>query len=303
MSPGNRYSSMRPDSSLPTHRNHSPISHLCMQKLSKLQEAMEEDTSPIMRQVFEVLFPFKSPGWNSGQHCLNTFLCTPLRCMLVLATFYISSVPNFILAFIPAEINADTLNTMTAFAVQSPIRKKYLCQYSFFFRQVCQCVVKNHWAEYPRWTAERCISAFGPAFVHGRTIWRRCTLYHGRREAEHYHRVSIRIVISFWILVNNHPRLAIFIGFASFFIMEKTLRVLGGDDSEAGHSHSHSHSHSAPAPTANSSAIAASSKSGIRSRGVSEKVKPTADEVAPAATSPSKLSAYLNLFGDFVHNM
>lgn len=26
--------------------------------------------------------------------------------------------PNFILAFIPAEINADTLNTMTAFAVR-----------------------------------------------------------------------------------------------------------------------------------------------------------------------------------------
>jgi zinc transporter 7 len=26
-------------------------------------------------------------------------------------------VPNFILAFIPAEINGDTLNTMTAFAV------------------------------------------------------------------------------------------------------------------------------------------------------------------------------------------
>ena len=30
----------------------------------------------------------------------------------------INSVPNFILAFIPAEISADTLNTMTAFAVR-----------------------------------------------------------------------------------------------------------------------------------------------------------------------------------------
>jgi len=28
------------------------------------------------------------------------------------------SVPNFILAFIPAQINRDTLNTMTAFAVR-----------------------------------------------------------------------------------------------------------------------------------------------------------------------------------------
>jgi hypothetical protein len=28
------------------------------------------------------------------------------------------SIPNFILAFIPAQINGDTLNTMTAFAVR-----------------------------------------------------------------------------------------------------------------------------------------------------------------------------------------
>ena len=28
------------------------------------------------------------------------------------------SIPNFILAFIPAEVNGDTLNTMTAFAVR-----------------------------------------------------------------------------------------------------------------------------------------------------------------------------------------
>lgn len=31
----------------------------------------------------------------------------------------VESVPNFILAFIPEQINADTLNTMTAFAVCS----------------------------------------------------------------------------------------------------------------------------------------------------------------------------------------
>jgi hypothetical protein len=41
------------------------------------------------------------------------------------------SVPNFILAFIPAQINRNTLNTMTAFAVRvyaqvhtGPMRKK-----------------------------------------------------------------------------------------------------------------------------------------------------------------------------------
>lgn len=51
-----------------------------------------------MRQIFAFFFPF-GPAWNS-----------------ILATFYISSVPNFILAFIPAEISPNTLNTMTAFA-------------------------------------------------------------------------------------------------------------------------------------------------------------------------------------------
>ena len=44
--------------------------------------------------------------------------------------------------------------------------------------------------------------------------------------------------------LGGNTRLGIFVGFASFFIMEKTLRVLGGDeDGAAGHSHSHSHSH------------------------------------------------------------
>ena len=34
------------------------------------------------------------------------------------------SVPNFILAFIPAKINPDTLNTMTAFAVRAGVHSK-----------------------------------------------------------------------------------------------------------------------------------------------------------------------------------
>ncbi|KAH9015194.1 hypothetical protein EDB84DRAFT_1567817 [Lactarius hengduanensis] len=59
---------------------------------------LDDTQSPVLRQVFAVLFPF-GPAWNS-----------------VLGTFYISSVPNFILAFILAQINRDTLNTMTAFA-------------------------------------------------------------------------------------------------------------------------------------------------------------------------------------------
>ena len=88
--------------------------------------------------------------------------------------------------------------------------------------------------------------------------------------------------------------------------MEKSLRVLG---SEEGHSHSHGHSHSEVAviSTQASGVSTSLSPDGLRSRG-SGKSGEKADhqenmEHIHAATAPSKLSAYLNLFGDFVHNM
>ncbi|OJT15557.1 hypothetical protein TRAPUB_6532 [Trametes pubescens] len=91
--------------------------------------------------------------------------------------------------------------------------------------------------------------------------------------------------------------------------MEKTLRVLGGDEEGAGHSHSHSHSPSGePANGTSTSVSVATHASGLKSRG-SDKADgqesaagaPHEDNKSPAQTS--KLSAYLNLFGDFVHNM
>lgn len=105
--------------------------------------------------------------------------------------------------------------------------------------------------------------------------------------------------------------LAIFGGFAAFFIMEKSLRVLGGED-ESGHSHSHSHTHS---PSTNDASHAsgvsvASTSEGLRTRaGGSEKssgvidTPDVAEDMISTTSSSSKLSAYLNLFGDFVHNM
>jgi hypothetical protein len=48
-----------------------------------------------LKSMYEFLFPFESPAWNS-----------------ILATFYISSVPNFILALVPAELELESLNTM-----------------------------------------------------------------------------------------------------------------------------------------------------------------------------------------------
>lgn len=89
--------------------------------------------------------------------------------------------------------------------------------------------------------------------------------------------------------------------------MEKSLRVLGGDEGES-HSHSHSHSHSTNDAASTSGAKKSVSENGLRSRNEKSKKKenPSNGDVkqtASSASGPSKLSAYLNLFGDFVHNM
>lgn len=87
--------------------------------------------------------------------------------------------------------------------------------------------------------------------------------------------------------------------------MEKTLRVLGGEDESIGHSHSHSHTEQSLKAVGEVSGVSSSvSHNGLRNRG-SEKLDdtPNAEDLQKPATSPSKLSAYLNLFGDFVHNM
>ena len=101
-------------------------------------------------------------------------------------------------------------------------------------------------------------------------------------------------------------RLGIFLGFAAFFFMEKTLRVLGGDE---GTNHSHSHSHAVPEEITATGVDLSSPENDIRKRssGFDRNVEPKSSSnnqaVPSAAGGPSKLSAYLNLFGDFVHNM
>jgi zinc transporter 7 len=91
--------------------------------------------------------------------------------------------------------------------------------------------------------------------------------------------------------------------------MEKSLRVLSGEDDSHGHSHSHSHSiaDSVAEVTAQASGIASpSSANGLRLRGHEKSSDHAPLDKIPGSTSAnssSKLSAYLNLFGDFVHNM
>ncbi|KAF9643968.1 ZIP-like iron-zinc transporter [Thelephora ganbajun] len=205
-----------------------------VQKLSKIKVELEEGESPLLRQIFAVLFPF-GPGWNS-----------------VLGTFYISSVPNFILAFIPAQINADTLNTMTAFATGGLLSDVFLhlVPHSFL----------------------------------------------GEHHDVHFLMVEDKrnIIIG----------LGIFVGFASFFMMEKTLRVLGSEGE--GHSHSHSHSHTIEGSTGHSSGVELSHSNGelkARKERKEDKREDAQDEERSSQNGPSKLSAYLNLFGDFVHNI
>ena len=85
--------------------------------------------------------------------------------------------------------------------------------------------------------------------------------------------------------------------------MEKTLRVLGNEDSSSTHPHSHSHSQVEAVASRATGVSPSISHNGVRERNP-EKVDADAS-VAPTNTNdgPSKLSAYLNLFGDFVHNM
>lgn len=89
--------------------------------------------------------------------------------------------------------------------------------------------------------------------------------------------------------------------------MEKSLRVLGGDEGAEGHSHGHSHSHVDPSANAVASGVSITpSADGLRPRrgekGDGSSQSEQVDLAQPRA-GPSKLSAYLNLFGDFVHNM
>ncbi|KAL0067882.1 hypothetical protein AAF712_005050 [Marasmius tenuissimus] len=87
--------------------------------------------------------------------------------------------------------------------------------------------------------------------------------------------------------------------------MEKTLRVLGGG--EEGHGHSHSHAH--PAPRIEEEPVGGSTgvdKTELKARKRLDKPEQSATpNTLNGATQkgPSKLSAYLNLFGDFVHNI
>ncbi|TYJ55737.1 hypothetical protein B9479_003513 [Cryptococcus floricola] len=199
-----------------------------------------------MKKVFATLFPFESPAWNS-----------------ILATFYISSIPNFILLAVPATLDPTSLNTMISFATGGLLGDVFLHLVPHAF--------------------------FGEGHGDGEDGVKSVVVEEKRN-----------------IVIGG----AIFLGFAAFFVLDKTMRVLSSSAGGGGHSHSHSHNHShshaqPEGSTATSSAIAPSAE--LRSRNTSTSEKPAQPETAEddkEQVNPSlKLSAYLNLFGDFTHNI
>ena len=84
-------------------------------------------------------------------------------------------------------------------------------------------------------------------------------------------------------------------------MMEKTFRVLG--DEEEGSSHSHTHSHSPPEVKSSASGVSTEPNGELRSRKKKENGSVKEASETEVIHKTSKLSAYLNLFGDFTHNM
>lgn len=108
--------------------------------------------------------------------------------------------------------------------------------------------------------------------------------------------------------------LGIFGGFFFFFVMDKMMRVLnggGGHDHGHGHSHSHSHHHKEEDNKKESDKDSQQhvEHEGLRQRkGTKEQDKDKEEdkeekEKGHQQDSSIKLSAYLNLFADFTHNM
>ncbi|ORX49817.1 Zinc/iron permease [Hesseltinella vesiculosa] len=90
----------------------------------------------------------------------------------------------------------------------------------------------------------------------------------------------------------------LFAGFFFFFVMDKMMRVLNGG---SGHSHDHHHHDHKK----NDDAVAVTKEDDGRD-GLRQRKKNTADDTTVKTAEPAngvKLSAYLNLFADFTHNM
>lgn len=222
-----------------------------------------DDTESFIHQMFEFLFPFDSPAYNS-----------------ILATTYISGPPNLLLALIPPDIRPSSLKVMVAFAVGGLL---------------------------------------GDVFLHLLP-----QVFFGEEGGSGLRFVPVdekrNIILGF----------GIFVGFMSFIVMDKFIRMLGGGH-EHGHGHGHVHDHDhvtsetghvtshpdhvTSATSANPSQTTAVKRAAVETKAghVTTEDHVTSDALADAvltdsATADSAQPAYsssvwLNMIADFTHNI
>lgn len=195
----------------------------------------EDDTESFIHQMFEFLFPFESPAYNS-----------------ILATTYISGPPNLLLALIPPDIRPSSLKIMVAFAVGGLL---------------------------------------GDVFLHLLP-----QVFFGEEGGAGLRFVPVdekrNIVLGF----------GIFVGFVSFIIMDKFIRMLGGghDHSHGGHDHKHEHDHVTEAVTTSIEPT----KTTAKKRGAEKTaVAPVTENPVTPATPEYSSSVWLNMIADFTHNI
>jgi zinc transporter 7 len=99
--------------------------------------------------------------------------------------------------------------------------------------------------------------------------------------------------------------IAIMVGFVSFVILDKAIRIASGGDE--GHGHSHGHSHGKIEGGDKTSATASGSDSGAQVDGLRQRngEKTSTKTVVPVEqeSGPSSNRGYLNIIADFTHNI
>lgn len=99
--------------------------------------------------------------------------------------------------------------------------------------------------------------------------------------------------------------IAIMVGFVSFVILDKAIRIASGGDE--GHGHSHGHSHGKIEAEDKASAKVSGSDSGAQVDGLRQRngEKTSTKTVVPVEqeSGPSSNRGYLNIIADFTHNI
>ncbi|KAG5363734.1 Zinc transporter Slc39a7 [Yarrowia sp. B02] len=220
-----------------------------VQYMNEQHDDHADENESFIHQLFEFLFPFESPAYNS-----------------ILATTYISGPPNLLLALIPPDIRPSSLKVMVAFAVGGLL---------------------------------------GDVFLHLLP-----QVFFGEEASSGLRFVPVdekrNIVLGF----------GIFVGFMSFIIMDKFIRMLGGghDHGHGGHEHKHDHvtghvtsdavsgTTSSLEPT-KTTAVKRGEKPAETGHVISEVSPDSSDHVTTKNEPEYSSSVWLNMIADFTHNI